>query len=125
MTSYDAGPSPAIGREGKRMAAYNGVFALPEPAMSLAISKVPTPVNEPVRGYAPGSPERASLQAKLAEMAATQTEMPLVIDGKDVRTGKLGRAEMPHRHAHVLGEFHQGGAAEVQSRIDADLRAQM
>jgi len=92
--------------------------------MSLAISKAPVPVNEPVKGYAPGSPERASLQAKLAEMAATRIDMPLVIDGKDVRTGKLGQAVMPHRHARVLGDFHQGGAAEVQSAIDAALKAQ-
>ena len=62
--------------------------------MSLAISKVPTPVNEPVKSHLPGSPERASLQARLAELAATRTEMPLVIDGKDVRTGKLGQAVM-------------------------------
>ena len=92
--------------------------------MSLAISKVPTPINEPVKSYAPGSPERASLKAKLAELSATKTEMPLVIGGKDVRTGKLGHAVMPHRHAHVLGDFHQGGEAEVQSAISAALHAQ-
>ena len=92
--------------------------------MSLAISTVPVPVNEPVRGYAPGSPERASLAAKVRELSTGSVEMPLVIDGKDVRTGKLGRAVMPHRHAHVLGEFHQGGADEVQSAIDAARRAQ-
>ncbi len=92
--------------------------------MSLAISKVPVPVNEPVKGYAPGSPERASLKAKLAQMSAETIEMPLVIDGKDVRTSKLGQAVMPHRHAHVLGEFHQGGDAEVQMAIRAALRAQ-
>ena len=92
--------------------------------MSLAISKVPTPVNEPVKSYLPGSPERASLQARLAELAATRTEMPLVIDGKDVHTGKLGQAVMPHRHAHVLGDFHQGGATEARAAIDAALRAQ-
>jgi len=92
--------------------------------MSLAISKVPVPVNEPVKSYAPGSPERASLKAKLDELSATKIDMPLVIDGKDVRTGKLGQAVMPHRRAHVLGDFHQGGAAEVQSAIDAALRAQ-
>jgi 1-pyrroline-5-carboxylate dehydrogenase len=97
---------------------------LPEHAMSLAISKVPTPVNEPVKSYAPGSAERASLKATLADLSSQAVEMPLVIDGKDVRTGKLGKAVMPHRHAHVLGEFHQGGAAEVQSAIDAALRAQ-
>jgi 1-pyrroline-5-carboxylate dehydrogenase len=92
--------------------------------MSLAISKVPVPVNEPVKGYAPGSPERASLKATLARMSAETIEMPLVIDGKDVRTGKLGQAVMPHRHAHVLGDFHQGGEADVQSAIGAALRAQ-
>jgi len=92
--------------------------------MSLAISRVPVPVNEPVKSYAPGSAERASLKATLADLSSQTIEMPLVIDGKDVRTGKLGKAVMPHRHAHVLGEFHQGGAAEVQSAIDAALRAQ-
>ncbi|MFT3896362.1 MAG: L-glutamate gamma-semialdehyde dehydrogenase [Thermomonas sp.] len=92
--------------------------------MSLAISKVPVPANEPVRGYVAGSPERASLQATLAELSANRLDMPLVIDGKDVRTGKLGQAVMPHRHAHVLGDFHQGGASEVRSAIDAALRAQ-
>ncbi len=92
--------------------------------MSLAISKVPTPLNEPVKGYAPGSPERASLKAKLAQMSAETIEMPLVIDGKDVRTSKRGKAVMPHRHAHELGEFHLGGEAEVQMAIRAALRAQ-
>jgi len=92
--------------------------------MSLAISRVPTPVNEPVKGYAPGSPERASLKAKLDEMSSQSVEMPLVIDGKDVHTGRTGNAVMPHRHAHVLGEFHQGGEPEVQRAIKAALGAQ-
>ncbi|MFL6591134.1 MAG: L-glutamate gamma-semialdehyde dehydrogenase [Luteimonas sp.] len=92
--------------------------------MSLAISKVPTPVNEPVKSYAPGSPERASLKVKLDELSSQTVEMPLVIGGKDVHTGRTGKAVMPHRHAHVLGEFHQGGEPEVQSAIKAALRAQ-
>jgi 1-pyrroline-5-carboxylate dehydrogenase len=92
--------------------------------MSLAISKVPVPVNEPVKAYAPESSERASLKATLARMSAETIEMPLVIDGKDVRTAKLGQSVMPHRHAHVLGEFHQGSEAEVQMAIRAALRAQ-
>jgi 1-pyrroline-5-carboxylate dehydrogenase len=94
-----------------------------EAAMSIAISRVPVPVNEPVLGYAPGTPERTRLQAMLARMSGERTEMPLVIDGRDVRTGRLGQAVMPHRHAHVLGDFHQGGAVEARSAIDAALRA--
>ena len=62
---------------------------------------IPTPVNEPVRAYAPGSQERASLKATLESLSATQAEIPLVIDGKDVRTGKLGSAVMPHRRTTV------------------------
>jgi 1-pyrroline-5-carboxylate dehydrogenase len=91
--------------------------------MSLAISKAPVPVNEPVKAYAPGSSERADLEATLARMSAGKIEIPLVIDGKDVCTASLGQAVMPHRHAHVLGDFHQGGEAEVRMAIDAALRA--
>ena len=92
--------------------------------MSLAISKVPVPHNEPVKDYAPGSPERASLEATIARMSAHRIEIPLVIDGREVSAGSLGRAVMPHRHAHVLADFHQGGEAEVQMAIRAALRAQ-
>jgi 1-pyrroline-5-carboxylate dehydrogenase len=92
--------------------------------MSIAISKVPVPVNEPVKGYAPGSPERASLQAQLARMAGSQVEIPLVIDGRDVRTGSTAQAVMPHRHSHVLATFHQAGTAEVEQAIAAARRAQ-
>jgi 1-pyrroline-5-carboxylate dehydrogenase len=92
--------------------------------MSLGIAHDPTPANEPVRGYAPGSTERASLQRKLAEMSAMQVEMPLVIGGRDVRTGNTAKSVMPHKHAHVLGEFHQGGEAEVGQAIDAATKAQ-
>jgi len=92
--------------------------------VSLAISTAPLPINEPVRTYAPGSPERASLKATLERMSGETIEMPLVIDGKEVHTGETGQAVMPHRHAHVLGEFHQGGEPEVQRAITAALRAQ-
>lgn len=91
--------------------------------MSNAIYNTPAIKNEPVREYAPGSVERASLQAKLKEMAATRLEIPLVIGGKEVRTGKLAKAVMPHRHSHVLADVHQGGEAEVKLAIDAALKA--
>jgi 1-pyrroline-5-carboxylate dehydrogenase len=89
-----------------------------------AMSHVPLPVNEPVLSYAPGTPERALLKKQLDAMAATTLDIPLIIGGKEVRTGKTGTAVMPHAHAHVLGHYHMAGTAEVEAAIDAALRAQ-
>jgi len=91
--------------------------------MSLGISKVPTPVNEPVKGYLPGSPERASLKAKLKEMAGQQIDMPMIINGHEVHTGKLGKSVMPHDHQHTLGTFHMGGEVEVKQAIHGAMHA--
>jgi 1-pyrroline-5-carboxylate dehydrogenase len=79
----------------------------------------PHPVNEPVRSYAPGTPERASLQARLAELAASPLEMPLVVGGEDVRTGRTFPAVMPHRRSHLLGTVDRAGPAEVEGAIQA------
>jgi len=87
------------------------------------MAHVPTPVNEPVLSYAPGTPERAALKAELARQEGTRIEIPCRIDGKAVRTGKTAEVRMPHRHAHVLGTAHQGGAPEVNAAIDAANRA--
>ena len=81
--------------------------------------RVPTPTNEPVRDYAPGSPERASLEAELARQAAEQVEIPLVIGGERIATGNTASMVMPCDHAHVLGTYHQAGAEEVGRAIDA------
>ncbi len=91
--------------------------------MSLGIFKVPHPINEPVKGYAPGSPERASLSAKVREMAAQKIEIPLIIGGKEIRTGKLGKAVMPHDHGHILADVHLGGEAEVKLAVEAAAKA--
>jgi 1-pyrroline-5-carboxylate dehydrogenase len=79
----------------------------------------PAARNEPNREYALGTPERASLQAKLAELSATKIEIPLVIGGHDVTTGKTKPAVMPHNHAHVLADVHQGSAEHVTQAIAA------
>ncbi|HEU0167739.1 MAG TPA: aldehyde dehydrogenase family protein, partial [Chloroflexota bacterium] len=79
----------------------------------------PKAVNEPVRGYAPGSIERASLQAKLAEMASQRIEFGSVIGGHEVRTGNLAQAVMPHQRGRVLADVHMAGAAETQRAIAA------
>ena len=91
--------------------------------MSLGIFKVPHPINEPVKGYAPGSPERASLAAKVKEMASQKIEIPLIIGGKEIRTGKMGKAVMPHDHGHVLADVHLGGEAEVKLAVEAAAKA--
>lgn len=90
---------------------------------SFGFFRPPPARNEPVLSYAPGSPERASLQAKLAEMAATELEMPLVIGGRDVTTGRTQSCTMPHRRRHLLGTVHWGGPAEVERAITAAAEA--
>jgi 1-pyrroline-5-carboxylate dehydrogenase len=83
------------------------------------IFRPPPPHNEPIRDYAPGSPERASLQLRLEQMKAERPEIPLVIGGQDVTTGTMNQAVMPHEKDHVLADVHQGGAAEVEKAIEA------
>ncbi len=83
------------------------------------ITRIPHPVNEPVRSYAPGSPEKRSLKGRLGDMLADEIEVPLLIGGKEVRTGNTARAICPHDHGHVVANFHQAGTAEVEQAIAA------
>jgi 1-pyrroline-5-carboxylate dehydrogenase len=87
------------------------------------IFRPPPPVNEPVRSYAPGSPERESLKRRLDEMRSERIEIPCVIGGQDVETGTLREAVMPHDKDHVLAVVHQGGTAEVEQAIEASADA--
>jgi 1-pyrroline-5-carboxylate dehydrogenase len=87
------------------------------------IFRPPKPTNEPVRDYAPGSPERAELKQRLAEMERERIEIPLVIGGRDVETGHTAEAVMPHRKSHVLADVHQGGPDEVDQAIKAAAEA--
>jgi 1-pyrroline-5-carboxylate dehydrogenase len=91
--------------------------------MANGIVPVPPPVNEPIRSYAPGSPEKASLKERLQEMLREEIEMPLIIGGKEVRTGTTAKAVCPHDHGHVLGTYHMAGEAEVQQAIEAAAEA--
>ncbi len=88
-----------------------------------AIFSPPAAYNEPVRSYAPGTAERASIKAALERMTRDRIEMPCIIGGEEVRTGDLGAVVMPHRHSHVLGEVHLAGEAVVGRAIDAALKA--
>jgi 1-pyrroline-5-carboxylate dehydrogenase len=84
---------------------------------------VPTPVNEPVKSYAPGSPERKELQAALKEARSQQVDVPMYIGSDEVRTGNTQKMSPPHDHQHVLGHFHEGDASHVEQAIDAALGA--
>ena len=74
--------------------------------MSNGLFRTPIPVNEPIRSYAPGTPERESLKKKLDELAGKQVDIPLVIAGKEIRTGNTANYVMPHDHGHVLANWH-------------------
>jgi 1-pyrroline-5-carboxylate dehydrogenase len=86
---------------------------------SHGIFRVPDPTNEPVRSYAPGSPEREELRVRLTELESQQLEIPLVIGGEEVRTGDTFDAVEPHDRAHVLATVHKGGEKEVERAIAA------
>src|SRR5436189_4246870 len=81
--------------------------------------RIPVPTNEPVLSYAPGTPERLELKKSLKELSARQIEIPLVIGGKEVRTGKTIDAVMPHCHQRVRAKVHQGGPADVRAALAA------
>ena len=85
--------------------------------------KVPHPENDPNLTYAPGTPARAELKARLAKMAAETVEIPVVIGGKEIKTGATERVAMPHKHAHVLGHFHKASPDQVRQAVDAAIDA--
>lgn len=91
--------------------------------MSNAIFSLPESHNEPILPYAPGSKERALLKAELERQYALELDIPLIIGGKEVRTGKTQKAVCPHDHQHVLARYHEAGEAEVRLAIDAAMAA--
>lgn len=91
--------------------------------MPKGVYKLPQITNEPIKTYAPGSPERAALKARIEELKNTAVDLPMIIGGQEVRTGKLNDIRPPHDHTHLLGHYHQGDATHVQMAIDAALKA--
>ncbi|RAJ06749.1 delta-1-pyrroline-5-carboxylate dehydrogenase [Chitinophaga skermanii] len=81
------------------------------------------PVNEPVLNYAPGSAEKVALKKQLAAFKAVEMDIPMYINGQEVRTGKTVDIRPPHEHKHKLGHFHQGDASHVTQAINAALAA--
>ena len=81
--------------------------------------RVPEPFNDPIRSYAPGTPERASIKARLKTMAGEKIDIPLFIGGKEVKTGSCAQSVMPHDHKHVLADYHKASEAHVRQAIEA------
>lgn len=92
--------------------------------MSNAIFQVPVAINEPVRGYAPGSADREKLLNKYTEMYnQAPIDIPMYINGQEVFTDNKKSIHPPHEHAKVLGHFNYGNGTHVQAAIDAALAA--
>jgi 1-pyrroline-5-carboxylate dehydrogenase len=107
--------SDAVASPSRHGVTLNAAFA--------GVRRIPTPVNEPNKSYAPGSPERAELKARLKSMAAERIEIPLIIGGREVRGVRTRTAVMPHDHQHVLADVHMAGPEQIQQAIDVAVAA--
>ena len=85
--------------------------------------KVPVPTNEPIKDYTPNSKEKKSLVAKINELSSTKVEIPIIIDGKEIKTGNTGDCVKPYDHAHILGKYHKAGEEQVKMAIESSLDA--
>jgi len=91
--------------------------------MASAQFNINLPDNEPIKPYGPGSPEKASLKKRIEELKGKVIEIPLIIGGKNVKTGNMGDCVIPHDHKTVIGRYHKAGEKEVNMAINAALKA--
>ena len=91
--------------------------------MDNSVISFPSPANEPVKSYLAGSPERIALDKELERQWNTVVDIPIIIGGKEIRTGDIGKVVCPHDHGHVLATYHKVGEKEVQMAIDAAMEA--
>jgi 1-pyrroline-5-carboxylate dehydrogenase len=87
------------------------------------IIRVPKPVNEPQFDYAAGSEARNQLKNALSQLSGKRPEIPLIIGGEEIKTGKLKPVVMPHDHGHTLADYHLAGEKEVKMAIEAAMDA--
>ncbi len=86
--------------------------------------RIPCPANEPIYSYAPGTPERKKLKAALEELKSKQIEIPMVINGQEVKSDNKAKITAPHDHNLVLGYVYKGSKKDTESAIQAALKAQ-
>ncbi len=87
--------------------------------MSQGIQAVPRPQNEPVRGYEAGSADRAALEAEISRQSNQIVEIPVIIGGREIRTGKIAEVRSPHNHSHVLARYHEATPDLVEEAVAA------
>ena len=76
-------------------------------------------VNEPIKGYLPGSSEKASLKTTLDELKSQRFDIPIIINGQEIRTGNTGNCVMPHNHQHILATYHKAGEKEIKIKVES------
>ncbi len=91
--------------------------------MNNSIITFPSPDNEPVKAYLAGSPERVALEKELERQSQIVVDIPIIIGGKEIRTGNTGKVTCPHDHNHVLATYHKVGREEVEMAIEAAMKA--
>jgi 1-pyrroline-5-carboxylate dehydrogenase len=91
--------------------------------MTRGFFNVPVAVNEPVKGYAPGSKEREELLATYKKMYASTIDVPMHINGKEVRTGNTKKINPPHDHQHIVGHYHIAEKKHIDEAIATALAA--
>src|SRR5687767_13194578 len=119
-------PKPAPREKRDQAPEPSPTAAAPEARLTSAFNgnrRVPPPVNEPIKSYAPGTAERVTLKERLSSMAGERVEIPLIIGGKEIRTGDLSQAVMPNDHRNVLADWHRAPPANVDQAIAAALEA--
>lgn len=92
--------------------------------MNNSIITFPSPANEPVKSYLAGSPERVALEKELERQSNIVVDIPIIIGGKEIRTGNTGKVTCPHDHKHVLATYHKVGREEIEMAIEAAMEAQ-
>ncbi len=93
------------------------------PTVFNGVRRVPDATNDPIKSYAPGSPEKAELKAELKRIAGERIEIPLIIGGREIRTSETAQAVMPHDHGHVLADVHRAEPKHVEQAIQAAAEA--
>jgi delta 1-pyrroline-5-carboxylate dehydrogenase len=88
--------------------------------MNNAIFSIHRPKNEPVLSYAQGSPERIALEKELKRISSETVEIPVIVNGQEIRTGRTGKVVMPHNHKHILATYHMAGEKETREAIEDD-----